>query len=249
MTQYYRIAVITGAAWIYAGLITGKLLRIRKTSRTDPLKKEIIRLSIDFLILLVLFLSPFYEFWFTRSPKQYVSFVIRFSELIFDSLLISMPIDRILRQKYYKSANIQKKERLNEGLRNATSTLVVAYGLVLFEGTTVLTYHIGLSIPFQIFLPSVILLFYRVLFLLIHHLRTGINAFHLRNSSIRILQYEIAVAFWIQIVVHIENNNFPKIRGIPDATAAALCIIVLVTGALGIIVLLNKLIIKPGEDE
>ena len=223
MPEYYRIAILTGAAWIFAGHL---FLKIRRKCPAAGF----IRPAADFLILLVLFLSPFFSFWFSWPPQHYAAFVIRFDELVLYSLLVSLITDWFIRWKYYRQARIDREKMQKFFLRDLFSVLIISSGILLFTGFTVLLSRIGASIPAQVLLPVAALLLIRHFFLLLLRIPLAGRKKNFGSAAIRLLQAGNILDVWICIVQHIENHDFPEIRGFPD-NAAVLYIIILVTCA------------------
>lgn len=231
MYEHYRTVVLTGAVWICAGTIFSK-------HRQRSPRSALIRPVIDLAVILILFISPFFQLWFSRRPENYINFVIRFSELIFFSLLCSLPVDRALREKDYRSMADPGNMKRMDLFRSFIGCQIIAFGLLVFEGTTALTYLAGASIPLQILLPSAALLLYRGLFLLFRRIRKGkdkTEEISLRKILIRVLQGGIFLFYWIRIVLQIETRRFTMIAGIPEETAQTLAVITLVTCALALI--------------
>lgn len=224
MHEYYRIAILTGAAWIFAGHL---FLKIRRKCPAAGF----IRPAVDFLILLVLFLSPFFSFWFSRPPQLYAAFVIRFDELVLYSLLVSLITDWFLRWKCYRQARIGREKMRKFFLRDLFSVLIISSGILLFTGFTVLLSRMKASIPVQILLPVIALLLIRHFFLLLLRIPLAGRKKDFGSAAIRLLQAGNILDVWICIVRHIENHDFPEIRGIPNSTVAVLYIIILVTCA------------------
>ena len=265
MTQYYRIAAVAAAFWIYAGLIAAKIFRIRKlscffpassgrfclpaddelliVSRRKQLRREILRLCADFLVFLILFLPPLYTVFFSHPSISYAGFVVRFSLLAACSLIVSVIVDRVLRRKHCRDSGAGRDTRLKDFIREVVTVLIAALGITVFSGVTFLSVLAGASIPLQILLSAAALAGYRSVFLLIRRIRMSHTAVRngsqpkyppgtaIRKTILRGLQAGTVLYFWIRIVQHIEKEDFPAIQGVPDHTAAALCILTLVACA------------------
>ena len=258
MNLYYRIAVISGAFWIYAGLITRKILQIRSCSRREGfrcrnserlrnLRTELIRTCADFLILVLICINPLEHGISSFEEKEsYAGFVAVFSTFTVTSLAVSLFVDRVLRQRFYREHSTDMNTRLNDFSRNAVSVLFIASGALVFDFITYLVAKAGATIPWQVILPVLALLYYFGTFRIILYFRNRRN----RNSAekplkvrirerripwlIRVLQGGCVLFFWIRIVLHIEQDGFPPIEGVPDSFAAGLFIATLITAAVAI---------------
>lgn len=258
MNLYYRIAVISGAFWIYAGLITRKILQIRSCSRREGfrcqnserlrnLRTELIRTCADFLILVLICINPLEHGIFSFEEKEsYAGFVAVFSTFTVTSLAVSLFVDRVLRQRFYREHSTDMNTRLNDFSRNAVSVLFIASGALVFDFITYLVAKAGATIPWQVILPVLALLYYFGTFRIILYFRNRRN----RNSAekplkvrirerripwlIRVLQGGCVLFFWIRIVLHIEQGDFPPIEGVQDNIASGLCIATLITAAVAI---------------
>lgn len=160
MYAAYRIVTVCIAIPAYILCTVRSVIRHRFPS-------GFLRMTADFLIFLGFFLSPLYGFWFSRFPESYAGFVIRFSELVFITVILSLIVDRIARQKTYRQEKAGRDRKRNDLKRDMVSVITITCGLLLFEGFTALLYWEDAPVLLQILLPAAALLLYRFLFLLI----------------------------------------------------------------------------------
>ena len=265
MICHYRTVILAGAAWICAGLILLNFFRIRGTHRPFPfyaeglhdprehgsskmalrkrLKREIVRIAADLLILTAFLLSPLYPLYFNHSTIYYAKFIAGFCTLIADTLFISVIVDMLSRRKYYRETHADRNTKLKDFIREMISVLIVSGGLLIFDWGTILTRKAGGSLLLQILAPVTALLLYSGTFRLLRRIRMkgdDAPAADLLPAErkaqrwkilIRSLQAGTFLFFWIRIVLHIENDDFPMIYGIPDTISATLTLITLVTCA------------------
>ena len=219
MNLYYRIAVISGALLIYSGLILRKIVQFHIQGRRDESESEksarvrsfiieMFRTYADYLILVLLFITPLHEIFIFQPKESYAGFIAGFSTMIITSLAVSLFIDRALRQTFYRQHNTDMNSRLNDLTRDAVNSLFIALGVLIADFCTYLSAKAGASIPLQVILPVTAVLFYLGAFRILFYFRirrhrtsdTKPKMFRIQEWLfpwlIRTVQVATALLFW-----------------------------------------------------
>ena len=122
MIEYFRVAVIAGAAWVYMGLMAAKFFQIQsctsccldylegteeritllrlQNARLYSARNDLVRLLADFLILIGVAATGAFPAWFSLFPDSIPGFALGFAVLIFFSLTLSIVVDWVMASRY-----------------------------------------------------------------------------------------------------------------------------------------------------
>ena len=192
MIEYFRVAVIAGAAWVYMGLVAAKYFQIQscisscpdylgateartnlirlKDARLYSAHNDMIRLITDFLILMGVAGTRAFPAWFSLFPDSISGYMIGFAFLICFSLTLSVVVDWI-RVSRDMSAAKNKKQICRQYIhKQFMSIICIGFGIDLAVSAFCFPVKWGVSTSGAIAISAAALALYRLLILGIREL-------------------------------------------------------------------------------
>ena len=187
MIEYFRVAVIAGAAWVYMGLMAAKFFQIQsctsccldylegteeritllrlQNARRYSARNDLVRLLADFLILIGVAATGAFPAWFSLFPDSIPGFALGFAVLIFFSLTLSIVVDWVMASRYMSAAKDRKQICRQYIHKQFMSIVCIGFGIDIAISAFCFPVRWGVSTSVAIAISAATLILYRFLLL------------------------------------------------------------------------------------
>lgn len=187
MIEYFRVAVIAGAAWVYMGLAAAKYFQMTSCSlwcpdyletaeeqisfsgwqnaRWHSARSDLVRLIANFLILMGVAGTGAFPAWFALFPDSISGYAVGFSFLVFFSLILSVIVDWFLVSRSVRALKDRKHIRMQYMLSQLASILCIGFGIDIAVSAFCFPVKWGVSTSGGIAISAAALVLYRFVLL------------------------------------------------------------------------------------